>query len=71
MADEKAVPAKTPVEKAAPLVFLFLEHPHTRFELDNVGLPDLLPTGTGYSAADADIVRMLCLKYGIRYRESA
>lgn len=81
MADEKApekAAPKTPVkepavvpEPAAELpVFLFLGHPHTRFDLSGMGLPDLLPEGTAYSPKDADLVRMMCLKYGVRYSEA-
>jgi hypothetical protein len=75
MAVEKASPVKAQVEKAPevpePLVYLYLEHPNTLFQLGGVGLPDLTPEGTGYSPSDADIVRTMCMKYGIRYRESA
>jgi hypothetical protein len=52
-----------------PLVFLYLEHPHTCFELSGMGLSDLVPEGTAYSPKDADMVRMMCLKYRIRYHE--
>jgi hypothetical protein len=65
---EKAAP-KAPVVKAPELVTLYLESPHTRFDLSGVGLEDLVPEGTAYSPADADTVRMLCRKYRIRIRE--
>lgn len=74
MADEKttekasAKTAATP-ERELP-VFLYLGHPHTRFELSGVGLEDLVPEGTAYTPAEADIVRMMCLKYGIRVLDS-
>jgi hypothetical protein len=79
MADEKAPTEKAPVRKAATpevesapaaLVYLYLNQPNTRFELGNIGLPDLVQGGTAYKPADADVVRMMCLKYGIRYRET-
>jgi hypothetical protein len=80
MADEKAPTEKASVRKVVsaetgpaapePLVYLYLNQPNTRFELGNIGLPDLVQEGTAYKPADADIVRMMCLKYGIRYRET-
>jgi hypothetical protein len=77
MADEKAPAEKAPekttrqaVEKAPePVVVLYAE-PHARFELSGMGLEDLVPEGTGYSARNADIVRTLCRKYGVRFREA-
>lgn len=66
-ADPKVSPAKTP----EPLVMLYLGHPHARFELAGMGLPDLLPEGTRYLSKDADTVRTLCRKYGIRFHEAA
>jgi hypothetical protein len=65
---EKAAP-KVSTSKAPELVTLYLEHPHTRFDLDGVGLEALVPEGTVYPASDADTVRMLCRKYRIRFRE--
>jgi hypothetical protein len=73
MAEEKT-PAKAEKEAAAPakepLVYLYLGMPHARFDLSGVGLPDLIPGGTAYTRADADIVRVLCAKYGIRVNEA-
>lgn len=75
MAEEKAASEKTApkasTEKAPePPVTLYLGQPHTRFELSGMGLEDLVPEGTAYSPKDADTVRVLCLKYGIRFREA-
>jgi hypothetical protein len=75
MADEKT-PAK-PTTKSTPeaepvrepLEILYLEHPHTLFDLSGLELEPLVPEGTAYSPKDADRVRMMCLKYKVRYRE--
>lgn len=73
MAEEKtpakAAAAKEPVREE--LVFLYLEHPHTQFDLSGMGLESLVPEGTAYSQKDADMVRMMCLKYRVRFREEA
>jgi hypothetical protein len=83
MEDEKIPAKKTPRSAPVPapvpdpipepvreeLVWLFLEHPHTEFDLSGMGLEKLIPEGTAYSLTDADLVRMMCLKYKIRYRE--
>jgi hypothetical protein len=61
--------APAPEPAPEPLVFLYLGQPHTSFELSGMGLADLVPEGTAYSPKDADMVRMMCLKYGIRYSE--
>lgn len=66
----KETPVAVPAAKAdEPLVFLYAE-PHARFNLSGAGLEDLVPEGTAYSPKDADLVRTLCMKYGVRFNEA-
>lgn len=61
---------KVSVEKPEPLVTLYLRYPHARFDLSGVGLEDLVPEGTAYPSSKADVVRVMCMKYGIGFNEA-
>lgn len=52
-------------------VMLQVRHPHAEFDLTAAGLPSVTQAGTVYTAAQADDVRTLALKYGVPVYEVA